>query len=238
MKDRTWHTCPTWIVTLIVMLAWGDAPALADPQAAPPAAAPAPAPPAPPAAGPASDTPGTPAVSPDGPEAAPVDANAKPAEPKTVKVVMADFAYIQRGISPDLTVTTGVRLVHGSGDQTRWWFARARAGVMAYNEPSFLILGLTGQFNPLDSASLGVELEYLNLWHGFWGLGGVQLYDSAGGTTFEGAFGVTLFGLEYQRRLSGDRKDDQALMLTVHVPLGVVRVARKQDLRPVTLPSQ
>jgi len=165
------------------------------------------------------------------------DSSAKPAEPKKMKVVMADFAFIHRGISPDFTVATGVRIVHGDGDQTRWWFARARAGVMAYNEPSFLSLGLTGQFNPLDSASLGVELEYFNLWQGVWGLAGLQFYDSAGGTTFEGALGFTLFGLEYQRRLSGDRKDDQALMITVHMPFGIVRVARKQDLRPITVPQ-
>lgn len=193
----------------------------------------------PPAANPASGNLSLPTEPSSGPEASPVDPNVKPAEPppKKVTVVMADFAYIQHGISPDLTLATGIRIVHGDGDQTRWWFARARAGVMAYHEPSFLILGLTGQFNPLDSASLGVELEYLNLWHGFWGLAGLQFYDSAGGATFEGAFGITLFGLEYQRRLSGDRKDDQALMITMHVPLGVVRVARKQDLRPVTLPQ-
>jgi len=148
---------------------------------------------------------------------------------------MADFAYIHRGVSPDVTLATGVRIVHGSGDQTRWWYARARAGMMVYNEPSFLILGLTGQFNPLDSASIGVELEYLNLWHGFWALGGMQFYDSAGGATFEGALGYTLFGLEYQRRLSGDRKDDQVLMITLHVPFGVVRVAAQRDLRPVAV---
>jgi len=231
MKDRTWFAC----LTLIATLAWRALPAFAD-QPAAPAPAPAPAPSAPPAPGPASDTPSPPPATTGAPDVPAGDSSSKPAEPpKKVKVVMADFAYIHRGISPDLTLATGVRIVHGDGDQTRWWFARARAGVMAYNEPNFLILGLTGQFNPLDSASLGVELEYLNLWQGFWGSAGLQFYDSAGGTTFEGALGFTLFGLEYQRRLSGDRKEDQALMIMVHLPLGLVRVARSQDLRPITV---
>jgi hypothetical protein len=149
---------------------------------------------------------------------------------------MADIAYQRKGISPDLTLGFGVRLWRGDGDSTRWWNARARLGVMFYREPSFLIAGISGQLNALASSSLGLELQYIDLWRGFWFQGAISPISTDGVIT-GGAAGYALFGLEYQRRLTGDRKGDQALLLTIHVPLGIVRVVRRQELRPVIIPG-
>jgi hypothetical protein len=51
---------------------------------------------------------------------------------------------------------------------------------------------------------------------------GVFPLDSTGGTIVEAQLGWTVFGAEYQRRVSGPRDSDQALVFVVHVPLGIV----------------
>ena len=161
----------------------------------------------------------------------------EPVPPKVKQVVVrSDVLFHRHGISPDLTLATGIRAYRGEGDQSRLWFARARAGFVLYNEPAFLGVGITGQFSVLDSAALGLEAQYVDLWRGVWAQAGVSFVDSAGGTMLQGAVGFTLFGLEYVRRLSGDRKQDHALVVSVHIPLGVIRVAMKKQMREVVIP--
>ncbi len=200
----------------------GTAPAPVPAAGADPA--PLPAAGADPAPGPAAGapSPGTPATTPE------------PA--RGTKRVLVDVAYRKSGVSPDLTLGAGVRVWRGEGDESRWWTARARAGVMLYREPSFLILGLSGQLGALDSSSLGIEAEYVNLWRGFWFQGGVYPIDSQGGVIVGAGAGYALLGLEYQRRVSGDRKGDQTLAISLHLPLGVVRVARKRELVEIEVP--
>ncbi len=145
---------------------------------------------------------------------------ATPASAEPARV--ADGLLARRGIGLDLDLALGARLVAGAGDDTRAWFARARAGVLLYDEPSFWSLGIAGQHGPLDSSSLGIELGYAEVFHGATAQVGVFPIDSAGGTSVEGQLGWTVFGVEYQRRISGPRDGDQAVMFVVHAPLGVI----------------
>ena len=158
-----------------------------------------------------------------------------PPKPKQI-VIRSDVLFHRRGISPDLTLTTGIRAYRGDGDESRLWFARAPAGFVLYNEPTFLGVGITGQFSVLDSAALGVEAQYIDLWRGIWAQGGVTFVDSKGGAMLQAAIGFTLFGVEYTRRVSGNHERDQALVVSVHVPLGVIRVAMKKQMRDVVVP--
>jgi len=129
----------------------------------------------------------------------------------------------RKGITWDLTLTGGLRLWDGDEDPSAVWLARARAGALLYREPTFVIAGVTAQAGALDTPAFGFEVEVINLEHGFWGQLGA-LGDS-GGAIASAAGGYTIFGLEYQRRLSGDREGDQALFLMLHVPIGVILVS-------------
>jgi hypothetical protein len=129
---------------------------------------------------------------------------------------------MRQGIGLDLDVAAGVRLHSGAGDETRWWFARARAGVLVYNEPSFWSLGIAGQFSPLDSAALGIELQYVEVFHGLSAQVGAFPLDTTGGTSIELQLGFAVLGVEYQRRVSGPRDGDQAFVVLLHAPLGVI----------------
>jgi hypothetical protein len=144
---------------------------------------------------------------------------------------------LRHGISPELTISGGIRIYDNDGDQTRWWFARARAGLAIYREPGFLLVGIAGQLGPLASSALGIEAEVLQSEVGVWVQGGVYPLDSAGGVTVTGAVGFSLFGLEYQRRVSGDHAGDDTLCLMVALPLGVVRVMRKPPEGVVIVPT-
>jgi hypothetical protein len=200
------------------LLASLAAPALADD---PPQVDPAPAEPAPVPTEPAKVVEPPPSVTTVAP---PVDAG-----PKYKRVVVMPTTLQRQGITLDLTLAGGVTLLHGSDDDTRAWFGRARAGVLMYNEPNFLIVGIAGQYSPLASKSLGIEAQYIDLWRGTWIQAGVFPLDTAGGVSIEGSVGYALLGVEYQRRLSGDHSGDQSLVLSLHIPLGVVRAV----LRPV-----
>ena len=158
------------------------------------------------------------------PAAAPVAATPLPgAKPEPVLA----YGMLQRhGVSPDLTISGGVRVLHDASD-SRWWTARLRAGVLFYAEPTFISLGIAGQLGALESSSLGFEARLFNLWSGFWGQAGVFPIDSVGGVSLEGAFGYGLFSLDYERRVSGPRSHDQTLCFMVEVPLGLLRVVIK-----------
>lgn len=207
--------------------AWAEgepAPAPAAPAPAAPAPAPAPAPATPPAEG----APATP----------PAEPNAKPAEPpKTVKVIVMDTVMHRRGLSPDLELGFGVRAWHGDNDDTRWWSFRARAGIVLYNEPTFLSVGIAGQVGTLHSSALGFEAKYANLEHGFWFGGEVLPVDSIGGTIVGGFLGYALFGVDYQRRVSGSRNGDQTLTVMLTVPLGIIRIAAMRSPAVIVVPA-
>lgn len=140
------------------------------------------------------------------------------------QLVVADpiGAVTHHGIGLDLALAGGLRVHAGDGDDTRSWFARARVGVSLINEPTFLSLGVAAQISPLDSKSLGIELNYSEVFHATFAQVGLFPLDTAGGTSFEAAVGWTVVGLEYQRRLSGSRDGDQVLLATVQVPIGLI----------------
>lgn len=132
------------------------------------------------------------------------------------------FDLSRRGIGLDLDVAGGARLHAGDGDVSRSWFARARAGVLLFSEPTFLSLGVAGQLGPLDSSSLGVEVNYSEVFRGFTAQAGIFPIDSTGGTIVEGKLGWAAFGAEYQRRVSGPRDGDQVVVFTIDVPIGLI----------------
>jgi hypothetical protein len=136
--------------------------------------------------------------------------------------VANDLFLSRRGIGLDLDLAGGVLVHAGAGDDTRSWLTRARVGVLVFNEPSFLSLGVAGQVGPLASSSLGVELAYSEVVNGWTVQAGVFPLDTTGGTIVEAQLGWTVFAAEYQRRVSGPRDSDQALVFVVHVPLGIV----------------
>ena len=158
-------------------------------------------------------------------------------EPKKVTVVVANGMLQRQGISPDFTISGGVRLYHNETGDSRWWFGRVRAGVLIYQEPTFLSVGVAGQFGPLDSAALGVEARMFNLWNGGWIQGGVYPLDRAGGVSLEAAIGYGIFGLDYERRVSGPHSSDQTLCITLEVPLGLLRVVLKDPEGVIHLPK-
>ena len=136
-----------------------------------------------------------------------------------------DVAYgllSRHGLGLDLDLAVGARLRAGEGDATRSWFTRARVGLLAFDEPSFWSLGVAGQYGPLASSSLGIELGYAEVFHGATAQVGVFPLDTTGGTSVTAQLGWTVFGLEYQRRISGPRDGDQALVFVVQAPLGVI----------------
>ena len=152
---------------------------------------------------------------------APPPSAAKPAQ--TVQYKIEPLS--RRGIAPDLTVATGVRVWQGDHDTVRRFMGKIRAGVTMYNEPNFLLVGVTGQINTLGSSSLGVEAAVLNMVSGIWGQAEIMPLDSKSGIIGGVSFGYALFGLEYQRRLTGDLRDQQSMTLMINVPLGAIRVA-------------
>ncbi|MEO8551211.1 MAG: hypothetical protein ABI678_14610 [Kofleriaceae bacterium] len=135
---------------------------------------------------------------------------------------VGNFELSRQGIGLDLDVAGGARLHAGDGDVSRSWFARARAGVLLFSEPTFLSLGAAGQLGPLDSSSLGVELNYSEVFRGFSAQVGIFPLDTTGGTIVEAQLGGAVVGAEYQRRISGPRGGDQVFVLTVQVPLGLI----------------
>jgi len=150
--------------------------------------------------------------------------NADPAVvPTPLHVGVANDLFLsRRGIGLDLDLAGGLRVDEGAGDDTRSWFTRARAGVLLFDEPSFVSLGVAGQLGPLASSSLGVELAYSEVVHGATAQVGVFPLDTTGGTIVEAQVGWTVFAAEYQRRVSGPRDGDQVVVLAIHAPLGII----------------
>ena len=128
------------------------------------------------------------------------------------------------GMFPDLTIGGG--LVLSREGEARAWMARARLGALIYAEPGMLAVGVSGQFTALRSASLGVEIEYVDLARGFWIEGGAWPIDSRGGVIATAAAGFMLFGLQLERRLGGAHAGDLALTLVVHLPIGALAAAQ------------
>lgn len=135
---------------------------------------------------------------------------------------VGNFELSRQGVGLDLDVAGGARLHAGDGDVSRSWFARARAGVLVFSEPTFLSLGVAAQLGPLASSSIGIEASYTEVFRGFSAQAGIFPLDSEGGAIVEGQLGWAIFGAEYQRRISGSREGDQVFLITLHVPLGVV----------------
>ena len=131
---------------------------------------------------------------------------------------------IRHGIAPELTIAGGVRVAAGDDDHVRRFMGRIRAGITLFSEPNFLVAGVTGTIGTLDSSSVGVEVGFINMITGIWLQGGWMPIDSTDGQIVSATFGYALFGLEYQRRVSGSQKDEQSLTITLQVPLGVLKV--------------
>lgn len=181
-----------------------DAPAgTAAPAAAGSAAPPATAPAAPPAAGSAAPPP------------TPPTSGAAPVVVRTLR---------RSGLLPDLTLDGGVRL-WSSGAPKRDGFASVRAGFVWFREPTFISAGISAQIGVLHSTSLGFEAELRDLWRGVWVQAGAWPFDSTGGTSIEAAAGYAVFGVRYDRRLSGPRSGDAAVSLVLQLPLGTLWVA-------------
>ncbi len=209
----------TALTALTLVIATTVAAADTDPPPVPVSATPAPS------DSPAPTAPTEPAVTPT------------PA-PAPVKQVLVEGFVSRSGTTFDLTVSGGLKLWSGHGDPNRWGFARIRAGVMRYSEPAFLMAGIAAQYGVLDSSSLGIEVEAASTEVGAWAQFGVFPIDTVHGTSIEAVLGYTLFGLEYERRVSGDREGDQALVLTLHVPLGLINVMRKPPRGVTVYPSR
>lgn len=138
-------------------------------------------------------------------------------------VGVANDPFLSRqGIGLDLDLAGGARVHAGEGDTTRSWLTRARVGLLLFHEPTFISLGVAGQIGPLASSSLGVELGYSEVVNGLTAQIGVFPLDTTGGTIVEAQVGWTVFAAEYQRRVSGPRDSDQALVFVVHAPLGII----------------
>lgn len=152
---------------------------------------------------------------------APIGPYTSAADPAHAGVANDPFLS-RRGLGLDLDLAGGVLVHAGAGDDTRAWLTRARVGVLLFNEPSFLSLGVAGQLGPLASSSLGIELAYSEVVNGLTAQVGVFPLDSIGGTIVEAQVGWTVFAAEYQRRVSGPRESDQALVVVVHAPLGII----------------
>lgn len=167
-------------------------------------------------------------------QTAPAETTAEPQPPQRKRVVVHGSALIRRGITWDLTITGGLRLWDGDESESVVWMGRARAGVLLYSEPTFLIAGISVQAGALGTPAVGLEVEAIDLWRGTWGQLGALGSDD--GALITVAAGWALFGLEYQRRLSGDREGDHVLLLTLHVPIGVIRAALQPP--PGVVPSR
>jgi hypothetical protein len=129
---------------------------------------------------------------------------------------------IRHGVAWDVEIALGLRVAHNSGDDSRWGFARARAGLLLFREPTFLSVGIAGQYGPLGSSALGIEAQVVDIQKGIWlQLGGFPI-DSVG-SVIEVGFGFSLFGVEWQRRVSGTQSGDQVLLVVLEVPLGLIR---------------
>jgi hypothetical protein len=174
------------------------------------------------------------------PAPAPVnDAAVTAPPPRTVQVVLANGLLQRHGLSPDLEITGGLRVYKGGDQQdTRWWFARVRAGVVLYNEPNFLSVGIAGQLGSLDNDQLGFEAKYMNLWNGTWLQGGVFPIGTRSGVTMEASIGYGIFGLQYERRVSGANQGDQTLCLTLTAPLGILRVVLQKPQGLIEAPGK
>ena len=180
----------------------------------------------------------TPAVVEPVPAPAPTPAPTPAPPPQQVTVVVANGLLQRQGISPDLELAGGVRLYHPDSTESRWWTARVRAGVLIYAEPKFLALGIAGQFSSLGSEMLGVEVKGMDLWQGIWLQGDAFFLDhGVGGTTLAASLGYGLFGLEYERRVSGARSGDQTLAFMLNIPLGTIRVVMKAPVGVIDAPT-
>src|SRR4051812_35327668 len=54
--------------------------------------------------------------------------------PKQVTVVVANGLLQRQGISPEFTITGGIKLWKNDNADSRWWMGRVRAGVLIYQE--------------------------------------------------------------------------------------------------------
>ena len=131
----------------------------------------------------------------------------------------------RRGISPDVTVALGLRVARSDGASAPWGLARLRAGVLFAFDPLFVVVGASGQVGGLGKYSLGLEAQFIHMEAGGWLQLGVAPLRDTGGASLSATIGFTLFGIEYQRDIAGDAEGDQALLLTAHVPFGVLRAA-------------
>ncbi len=133
-------------------------------------------------------------------------------------------ALAKRGVTWDLTPSAGLRLWRSDEDQTHLGTVRLRGGVLLYHEPSFVMMGPSVQLGGVaDGLAFGGEIEAAHAERGVWIQGGV--YGDRGGVYGGACLGYTLFGLEYQRRLSGDDEGRSALFVNLHIPISIIRVA-------------
>jgi len=138
-------------------------------------------------------------------------------------VGLANDPFLSRqGVGLDLDIAGGLRVHAGEGATTRSWLTSARVGVLLFHEPTFISLDLAGQLGPLASSSLGVELGYSEVVNGLTAQIAVFPVDSVGGTIVEAQVGWAVFAAEYQRRVSGPRDSDQAFVVAIHAPLGII----------------
>lgn len=163
----------------------------------------------------------TPNAEPQQPPAAPERVVIRPGQ--TVNGFTLE-ALAKKGITWDLTPSASLRLWRTDEDTTHLGTVRLRGGVLLYNEPSFLMVGPSVQVGGVaEGIAFGGEIEAAQAERGVWVQGGI--YGDREGVFGGACFGYTLFGLEYQRRLSGEDEGRSALFLNLHIPISIIRVA-------------
>lgn len=101
---------------------------------------------------------------------------------------------------------------------------RARAGVLVYRYPWYVMAGATYEISPLSLASVGLQGELIHLGSGLWAqLGGSLSIAARPGVM--AALGWSLFGVEAQWRDQTGAAPDWLLLAKLRVPIELVVMA-------------
>ena len=129
------------------------------------------------------------------------------------------FLPRRSGIGWDLELQMGLRIVDSDEANADFFMGRAQAGVLLVREPWVLALDATAEFGGIADPGFGGQVSLTHIWSGLWGHLGASSARTDDMVISMGA-GITLFGLEFERRMDFDGSGQNALFAVLRVPIG------------------
>jgi hypothetical protein len=123
------------------------------------------------------------------------------------------------GIGWDFEIQLGLRVVDSKEAHSDLSLTRAQTGVLFVREPFVLAIDATAEFGGIADPGFGGQISLTHVWSGLWthiGVTSARRNDLG----FSMAAGLSLFGVEFQRRMDLSGAGENALFAVARIPIG------------------